>query len=122
MKRVLILIFTTIIFLFGCSNDDNSSEVRIRIANISQFDFQNIVVTTTTFEDTKSGENTDYKMFEFAYRYAFIELEIEGNTHTLQPIDFVGETPLKNGNYTYQIDANDSQGRYGKLSLTLVEN
>ena len=108
--------------LVGCTNDDNSSEVKIRIANISPFDFKNIVVSSTTYEDTKSGQESIYKVFESAYRYAFIELEIEGSTYTLQPIDFVGETQLKNGNYTYQIDANDSQEQYGKLSLVLVED
>jgi hypothetical protein len=29
---------------------------------------------------------------------------------------------LGNGNYTYQIDANDSQEQYGMLSLTLIED
>ncbi len=122
MNRTLFLIFIITIIL-GCSNDDNDlSEVRIRVANISQFDFKNLVVTNTTYEDLTSKQNTDYKVFESAYRYAFIELEIEGKTHTLQPFDFVGETLLKNGNYTYQIDANDSLEQYGKLSLTLIED
>ena len=112
---------------FSCSNDDGtrSSEIRIRLSNVSAFTFQNIVVNTTTgnvgFENLNPGQTTNFKTFETAYRYAFVELEIEGKTYTLQPIDYVGETPLENGNYTYQIDANNSQEQYGKLSLTLVE-
>lgn len=95
------------------------------MSNISQYDFQNIIVNTTTgntyFGDLNSGQKTEYKVFEKAYSYAFVELEIDGKTYTLQPTDYVGETPLENGNYTYQIDANDSQEQYGKLSLTLIE-
>lgn len=73
------------------------------------------------FENLKSGQKTDYKIFQKAYRYAFVELEIDGETYTLQPIDYVGDSPLKNGLYTYQIDANDSQEQYGRLSLILVK-
>lgn len=54
-------------------------------------------------------------------KLAFVQLEIDGETYALQPIDYVGETPLENGSYTYQIDANDFQERYEKLSLTLIE-
>lgn len=126
MKRILILIIS-ISLLIGCSSDDdnNAFELNIRLSNVSQYDFQNIVVNTTTgntnFENIRSQKMTGYKTFETAYRYAFVELEIDGKTYTIQPIDYVGETPLENGNYTYVIDANDSQEQYGKLSLTLIE-
>ena len=123
--------FNTLLFLFilaftiiGCSSDDNSknTEVRIRLSNVSPFDYKNITVNTISFDQVNSGEKTAYKTFEIAYRYGFIELEIDGATHTIQPIDYVGETPLKNGDYTYQISANDSKEQYGKLDLTLVED
>ena len=127
MKKILILILA-ITALISCSKDDdthNSSDLRLRISNVSEFDFSNVIVNTSTgeviFEDINSGQNTDYQKFELAYRYAFIELEIDGNTFTLQPIDYVGETPLENGDYTYEIDANNSLDQYGRLSLTLVE-
>lgn len=126
MKKILFL-FITITTLNSCSDDDvNPSELKIRLSNISQFDFQNIVVNTSTgnvnFEDVNAGQISEYKVFETAYSYAFVELEIDGETYTLQPIDYVGETPLKSGNYTYQINTNDSKEQYGKLSLTLIEN
>lgn len=124
MRTILILFW--VILLTGCSNDDDVNEVNIRLSNVSDFDFENIVVNTSTgmvnFEDVTSGEQTEYKTFEKAYRYAFVELEIDGETYTLQPFDYVGEEPLKNGNYTYQIDADVTQEQYGSLSLTLVED
>lgn len=126
MKKILFLIIS-ISTLISCSSDDdnNTSELNIRLSNVSQYDFRNIVVNTTTgntnFENINSQEKTNYKTFETAYRYAFVKLEIDGETYTIQPIDYFGETPLENGNYTYQIDANDSEEHYGKLSLTLIE-
>lgn len=71
--------------------------------------------------DCPMSANLISKIFQKAYRYAFVELEIDGETYTLQPIDYVGDSPLKNGLYTYQIDANDSQEQYGRLSLILVK-
>ena len=126
MKKIFILIIS-ISTLMSCSNDDdnNTSELNIRLSNISQYDFQNIVVNTSTgnsnFENISSEQMTNYKTFQTAYRYAFVELEIDGETYTLQPIDYLGETTLENGNYTYEIDANDSLEQYGKLSITLIE-
>ena len=102
------------------------SKVQIRLANVSSLDYKNIVVNTSTgnvnFEDLNAGQISDYKSFDLAYRYAFVELEINGETYTIQPIDYVGETPLENGKYTYQIDANESLEKFGKLSISLVED
>ncbi|MFB9107216.1 hypothetical protein [Flavobacterium gyeonganense] len=126
MKKILILLIMVVV-LFGCSNEDsNPSGLKIRLSNASKFNFENITVNTSTgnvnFENISSGQNTAYKIFEKAYGYAFVELQIEGKTYRIQPFDYVGETPLKKGNYTYQITANDSHEEYGKLSLTLVKN
>lgn len=125
MKKILILIIS-ISTLISCSSDDdnNTSKLNIRLSNVSQYDFQNIVVNTTSgntnFENISPQEMTSYKTFETAYSYAFVELEIDGQIYTLQPIDYVGERPLENGNYTYEIDANDSLEQYEKLTLTLI--
>lgn len=125
MKKILILIISITIFISCSKDDENSSGLRIRLSNVSQFDFQNIQVNTSTgnvsYGNVKAGKKSDYKVFETAYRYAFIELQIDGKTYTLQPIDYVGESPLADGNYAYQINANDSQDQYQKLSLALIK-
>ncbi len=126
VKKVFITIFSLLVF-WSCGNDDlKHNAVNIRLSNVSGFDYENIVVIASGDEvdygDLMAGETSDYKVFEKAYQYAYVELEIEGNTYTIQPIDYVGETPLENGAYTYQIDANDSQEQHGKLSLTFVED
>lgn len=126
MKKLLILM-VLLLPLFNCTtNDSGASEVHIRLSNTSTFNYQDIVVNTSTgninFEDIGSGEVSDYKTFETAYRYAFVELKIDDETYTLQPTDYVGETPLSSGYYTYQIDANDTTEQYHKLSLTLIKD
>jgi Flp pilus assembly protein TadG len=126
MKRFLILIIA-ITAMISCSKDssDNPSGLKIRLSNSSQYNFKDIVINTTTgdvnFGNLNSGEKTEYKEFNKAYRYAFVKLEIDGKTYTIQPIDYVGESTLKDGSYTYQIDVNNTQDQYTNLSLTLIE-
>jgi len=117
-----IFFFFTILTCIGCSDNSKPTEVSIRLSNVSAFDFKNIKVNTTDFEDVNSGEKTAYKTFDKAYRYGFIELDIDGSTYTIQPIDYVGETPLESGAYTYEINASDSEEQYGKLTLVLLED
>ena len=115
------------IFIFvSCEENNDSKEVSIRISNISQFDFTNIIVNTynnnVAFIDLNSGSKSDYKDFEQAYRYAYIELEANGETYILQPIDYVGETLLGSGNYTYQIDISPLSSQSSEIILTLIED
>ena len=124
MKKVILIVILAATFL-GCNNNE-STQVNIRLANISEYDFKNVVVSTTgelvSYEDLNAGQTSQYQTFDLAYRYAFIELEIDGQTFTIQPIDYVGETPLSNGFYTYQLNANTSSEQYGRLILTLIED
>lgn len=107
--------------LCSCSKDD--TVVSIRLLNTSEVAFEAIRVNPAKkdvdFGNLKSGEYSTYATFELAYSYAFVELSIEGETYALQPTDYVGETPLSSGNYTYELDADvESQ----QLSLVLVED
>lgn len=124
MKKIIPILLIALLFI-NCNENEDTTEVRIRVSNISQFDFSNIIVNTynenVSFNNLNSGEVSDYKTFELAYSYAFIQLESDGNTYTLQPIDFVGETPLTNGNYTYQLDINPSS-QFQEIILSLVED
>lgn len=126
MKRILFFIFT-ITMIIGCSKEQMSGQggLEIRLSNSSQQNFKNVIVDTGTgkvsFGDLDAGKNTAYKKFSTAYRYAFVQLEINGQTYTLQPIDYVGEVPLKDGRYAYQISVNGNQGQYSNLSLKLIE-
>ncbi|MCZ4222953.1 hypothetical protein [Pedobacter rhodius] len=126
MEKILILIIT-IATMVSCSKENGNDAMgsEIRLSNTSKYNFKNIVVNTSTgevnFGDLNAGQKTEYKIFKKAYRYAFVKLEIDGKTYTIQPIDYVGETVLKDGRYTYQLNVNDRQGQYNKLDLTLIE-
>jgi len=124
MKNSVVVIFL-LLTLVSCTKDDlvNPNEVLIRIENTSDFDFKNVIVNTSGGEndygDLDAHQTSDYKTFEFAYSYAFIELKIDGETYTIQPIDYVGESTLNVGKYTYAINANSSGNQYDRLNLIL---
>ncbi len=126
MKKLYFLLIS--VFIFSCSQSDDVIEknVLIRVKNVSQFEFNNVLVNTSgteqNFGNININQGSDYKSFDFAYRYAFIELKIDGNTYTLQPIDYVGETKLDNGKYTYEVNAANNGSQYSRLTLTLIED
>jgi hypothetical protein len=124
MKKCL-LFFVAFALLNACSEKSGTGKVNIRLSNVSDSDFKDIVVNTSTgdvsYGSLASQEVSDYKPFELAYRYAFIELTANDTIYTLQPIDYVGETPLENGHYTYILDL-EGQGQYNSLIVTLIED
>ena len=112
MKKYFFLSLTFLLFV-GCNTDDDSNQfdhVQIRISNVSDFDFENVIVSSTgeimNFGDINSNTMSEFQIFERAYRFAFVEFLINEEIFTFQPIDFVGETPLENGNYAYEINVN----------------
>lgn len=115
MKKLLLCIFATLaLFHLSCSKDkslDNDvaakGNVEIRIRNASLLPFENIEVNTSggvnNYGTLPDNEISDYKKFNFAYRYSFVKLDINGEPYIIQPIDYVGENKLKGGKYTYEI-------------------
>jgi len=118
-------LFLFILILLGCSREE-SYLVDIRIRNVSTYDFENVVIDTEGGEgqygNIPSKGSSGYKTFTYAYRYAFVELQIDGVTFTLQPNDYTGEKKLDEGSYTYEIDAGFSDEQNGWLSLVLVND
>ncbi len=98
-----------ILMISSCSSDDENDQVNIRIANVSEENYQNVSILNFDLENLESGEFTEFRQFERAYRIASVTLEIDGENFDLQVIDFVGEEPLSNGNYTYEIGLNQSE-------------
>lgn len=130
MRHLLTL---TIIMLLanGCTRDDDTADmvpsgIHIRLSNTSYFEFKNILVKSPSdcieYDDIEAGHISDYKTFESAYRYAFIELEIHGQTLRIHPRDYVGATVLPHGYYTYELDYIGSENQYGGLSFSYKED
>ena len=121
MRNTILLFFTVLLFSFGCTDrDDDISAINIRIQNNSSVDFDEVQVGGEGFihTDVASGSFSEYLEYETAYQYAYIRIESDSETYVLQPIDFVGETPLALGFYTYELDVSEE----GNVSLKFVND
>ncbi len=109
-----ILIFITGFGLISCDIFGENSTL-IRIHNASEYDFLRVEVNTSNeprnYGPIKSDEKSRYKTFEVAYRYAYVRLFVDENEFIIQPIDFVGETPLGSGKFTYVLEIIDFENR-----------
>lgn len=115
MKKLLLGLFIGIVFLhLSCTRDkemsndvEAQSQVQIRIRNASLLPFEDIEVNTSgginKFGTVGDNQLSDYKTFDFAYRYSFVKLNINGEPYIIQPIDYTGENKLESGKYTYEI-------------------
>ena len=99
------------LLLAGCDSagsDDDPDAVLLRLQNESSIDFSSALIrfpeAESNFGAVAAGEASDYREFDSAYSYGYIEVEADGNTYRIQPIDYVGEEPLENGRYTYELD------------------
>ncbi len=130
MKNLGIIVLF-VFLLLGCEKEKEkedileTGDILIRIENTSKFTYKDIKVKVDEereYENLSAGETSAYRPFSRAYRYAYVELKINGKRHVLQPIDYFGEEELKEGKYTYQIKADESSSEYGRLDLTFKED
>ena len=86
----------------------------IRLLNTSGQPFTHIRVTfphqVEEFGPLAPGQATAYRAVTLAYRYALIEVLVDGTAYTLQPIDYVGEMPLPAGTFTYALSVDVARG------------
>ena len=106
--------------LAGCALGAPGGDPEVRVANRSTLDFDRVLVTFSDREvdygSVTAGAASDYRAARGAYGYARVEVHVDTARLVLQPIDFVGETPLGAGRYTYALTLGAS-GR--DLGLTL---
>jgi len=132
MKTISALLIISFFILTYCTKTTNSNESlmrktneasNIRLKNDSDHDFENVKVIFPSreenFENLKKGEVTSYRSIKIAYKYAYIELFVENEKFVLQPIDYVGETPLGKGHFTYVLRINFEER---SLNLTFKED
>ncbi len=109
-----ILIFVIGFGLISCDIFGENSTL-IRVHNASEYDFLRVEVNTydepKNYGTIKSDAKSRYKTFEVAYRYAYVRLFVDENEFIIQPIDFVGETPLGSGKFTYVLEVIDFENR-----------
>ena len=107
MKKLLASVLLASSLMISCTDqDDDLDSVNVRIKNNSSFVFDEVIVGAAMEPhlNIAPGSFSNYFVYEEAYRYAYIEITSGEETFVLQPIDFVGETPLPIGFYTYELD------------------
>jgi hypothetical protein len=92
----------------GCSNPFSADDgTHIRLRNSSAF-----VLTAVTFQPgepqlkfarIEPGEATDYVPVSNAYSYGYLDVTVDGARRVIQPIDYVGESYIGDGRFTYVI-------------------
>lgn len=118
MKNSVILLCTILLFAIGCTDSDDKNGINIRIKNNSSVTFDKVQVGSaeSVHNNVAAGDFSEYLTYEIAYNYAYIEAKSGDETYVLQPFDFVGETPLEIGFYTYELSITEEGG----ISLNFV--
>ncbi len=120
LSILLALLFS--IFIFGCnSTTENRSDciehqisdcnedingINIRIRNDTGHDICNLVLNWNQYQlgELLEGEESCYYFQDIAYRYpSQYQFYIDDESWGAEAIDFIGETPLDPGYYTYEI-------------------
>ncbi|WP_299682658.1 hypothetical protein [uncultured Dokdonia sp.] len=121
MKYKICIILLAILAI-SCTTDQDS-EVRLRLANVSDLDYTNITIRNgVPYENLEAGAISEYQVFESSYSYMYVQLVIDQDTLVIQPIDFVGESFVPSGDYTYEINANFENNDFGSLNAVLVRD
>jgi len=127
MRYFILTASVFLLIMFSCSSDDAGplNAVQLRIHNQSSHVFEEIYVGSSgdsqTYGPLMPGLVSEYKSFDLLYRYAYIRITTNSKEYILQPIDFVGETPLPAGRYTYALGIDDADYTYS-VSLELQKD
>jgi len=99
--KLLVVFGLLVAGLSGCSSTTELAGTQIRIRNASNVAYEDVIVGDKSYGDIAPDAVSDYQNWEQACRYAYVSLTAEGKPMKIQPIDFVGETPLGSGRFTY---------------------
>ncbi len=116
----LVTTITLMVVLVSC---DRANDCLIAIENNSTYNIQSVFVDTSggenEYDAIPAKEKSDYKKFDFTYKYAYINAVIDSHEFIIQPIDYVGERKHRKGRYTFKLDVDDYASR--KLSMQFIE-
>lgn len=127
MLRRSLLTLTLLLTLLACDAvDGEENGVFIRVRNNSDLTFDQVTVITGNregfFGKVEPRQNSDYTEFEYAFKYASVFLRIDGKPLQLIPNDYTGETPLRDGFYTYRIGLTSANLSDASLTFELVRD
>ena len=114
------LVFLVLLSITSCLA---KADTEVRIQNTSQLNFQSVAVgfpdQLEQYGALSRGALSGYRKVTSAYRYAYIEVRVNGEKFELRPKDYVGETLLPNGQFTYALDLDP---KLKSINLTLIES
>ena len=91
------------------STDDGT---HIRLRNSSSFDLTAVTFrpgqAEIKFARIDGGEVTNYVPVANAYSYGYLDVLVDGARRVIQPIDYVGESYIGEGRFTYVISIDPS--------------
>ncbi|WP_425389614.1 hypothetical protein [Ekhidna sp.] len=122
MRLSFCMILMSFLFLMGCESDSlEGDRLLIRIHNSSGQIFESVYVSSgdsdNTYLNITPGKFSNYQPYEIAYRYGYVKVISSDKEYVIQPFDYVGETPLGNGRYTYALSIESEN-----LSLQFIED
>ena len=87
------------------SSDDDATRIRLRNASTFELTAVTFAPGTSRVEFARIGpaEVTPYSDVASAYSYGYLDVRVNGERRQLQPIDYVGESPIGSGRFTYVI-------------------
>ena len=101
-----------------------NADLQIRVANHSNVPIEQVRIRfpsqTEEYGTIPPKGVTEYRVVKKAYRYAQVVAKIGGEEVVIQPFDYVGEKPLKNGKYTYVLTINKKAiTKFDRIKLRL---
>lgn len=87
--------------------------VYVRLANVSDMDFERVMVTVhlreSEYGTLPTSQVSAYQLQNGIYRYTGMKVSAGDDTYQFVPIDFMGETPLSPGRYTFALEVAGEQ-------------
>ncbi|MDP2040954.1 MAG: hypothetical protein Q8S14_04755 [Algoriphagus sp.] len=125
--KIRIALNLLFLILSSCGiQDGRPNGVFIRVQNNSDVNFTGVIVQSgnveKAFGSILARSKSDYKEFEYAFKYAAVWLQAEGQGLSMAPNDYTGEMPLKNGYYTYKIGLSSANLTDANLVFELVRD
>ncbi len=108
-RRTLVLLL--VVSLAACSAPltDSGAGVQVRVRNDTPWSLLDLSLTWPggglRVAQLAVGASSDYERHDGAYSYGLLLVTANGAVRRLQPIDYVGESSLPAGRYTYVIAA-----------------
>lgn len=121
-SRKLALVPILCVALAGCDVDETYAPVDIRVRNESAVVMHDVVIGfpgpaeggnpvqpgnaesgDVSYGTIAPSQATPYRTIARAYSYAAVRLTVDGEPFELTPDDYVGESLLERGRYTYEL-------------------